>query len=261
MIPTVTSTLRIKVDIKVAGARTSVRKCAELARIWKLRTRVTSARPVITPPPGRRRRPVFFTNRHKLAAVEEFDDLLLATEWPEAIQSFQLVYPQISVPRMLRWQRRVVDLRADNQLQKFAKQFVTGRCVAIRTEAWFPAAEARVLSQFRDAREEGLPCNGLWFQVKMQEALQEMYPDGSADDFVAGDGWRANFFNRNNLAMRSATNVMPLSVAERVPKCLHFYAVIQKVCAERGGMNHTWGRFPPQHRFNADEVPVEFSGP
>ncbi len=156
---------------------------------------------------------------------------------------------------MLKWCHRADELRADNASVTLAKKFVSGR-----SEAWYPEAEAIVISRFRDARAHGSPCNCLWFQVKMQETLQELYPDGSADDFIAGDGWRTRFFKRFNLSMRTATNVMPLSVAERVPKCLRFYCVIQQVCAKDGGMNDIWGRFTPHHRFNADEVPIEFGG-
>ena len=92
----------------------------------------------------------------------------------------------------------------------------------------------------------------------MQAALQVLYPDGSADDFVAGAGWCTNFFKRFGLSMRVATNVMSLSVEERIPRCLRFFEVIQRVCAERGGMNRVWGRYTPSHRYNADEVPLEF---
>ena len=92
----------------------------------------------------------------------------------------------------------------------------------------------------------------------MKECLEVLYPDKSTDDFEASDGWRRGFFERYGLSMRVATNVMSLSVVERVPAVLKFFITIQKVCAENGGMNKDWGRYTPRYRFNADEVGIEF---
>ncbi len=92
----------------------------------------------------------------------------------------------------------------------------------------------------------------------MKKQLAILFPGGEADDFVAGDGWLRGFFKRRGLAMRTATNIMPLSSESRVPQCLKFFTQIQQVCAHKGGMNTEWGRFTPRHRFNADEVGVEF---
>ena len=97
-----------------------------------------------------------------------------------------------------------------------------------------------------------MSCSTLWFTAPMKQ------PDGSADDFKGSAGWLRGYFSRYGLSMRQATNVMPLSAAARVPVCLKFYATIQRVCSEKGGMDAVWGRFTPFHRFNADEVGVEF---
>ncbi len=159
---------------------------------------------------------------------------------------------------MLKWRSRAEQLRRDTKIVALRNKFVSEKCVRVRGEAWFPAAEARVFALFGEQRDKGLPCSGLRFTMQMRRTLAELFRDKSADDFVAGSGWRTRFVNRFNLTMRLATNVMALFVAERVPKCLRFFEVIQQVCADGGGMNAIWGRFPPHHRFNADEVPIEF---
>jgi len=196
----------------------------------------------ISPVVARRtRRRVFVPNEKKLLAIEEYEDLLLIVDRAEARAAFSLVFPRISFVQMLRWRRRVDELRLDCASAKLAKKFVSGRSITIHSEAWFPAAEALVIANFRDARAEGLKCDCQWLTVAMKAALLKLYPDGSADDFTAGDSWRSGFCKRFNLTMRVATNVMPTSVTERIPKCLRFFSVIQQVCAEGGGMNQIWG--------------------
>ncbi len=209
---------------------------------------------------ARRHRRVFLPNAKKLATVDEFESMLTIVSWDEARVAFHRVFPAVSFPQMLRWRRRVEELRVDAASAACAKKFVSGRCIEQHGAAWFPDAEGVVFTEFKAAREAGLKCDGLWFQVRMRAALQSQFPDGSADDFRAGEGWRAGFYKRFGLSTRVATNIMPLSVKERVPMCLSFYAVIQRECAAGGGMNADWGRFKPHHRFNADEVPVEFRG-
>ncbi len=85
---------------------------------------------------------------------------------------------------MLKWQAD--ELRTDCSSTKLASKFISGRTVAAHSEAWFPDAEARVMVQFRDAREEGLHCNYDQLSVKMKAALLEMCPGCSGEDFVAG---------------------------------------------------------------------------
>ena len=105
-----------------------------------------------------------------------------------------------------------------------------------------------------------MPCNEMWFTVTMKKVLLEMFPDRSASDFFAGRGWRTRFYERNGLSCRKATNVMPFSVEERVPKVLSFYFAFQEFCVEGGeSKDEEWGLFIPGRRWNADEAPVEFS--
>jgi len=159
---------------------------------------------------------------------------------------------------MLRWRKNVVSLRKDVSDARYKKMSVSSSAINVHKEAWFADAERAVYDDYKEARESGMPCGTLWFGVQMRKHLEVLFPDKSADDFLASAGWLRGFFKRHDLVMRSASNVAPLSVHARVPACLKFYVTIQRICADKGGMNGTWGRFTPSHRFNADEVPLEF---
>jgi len=198
------------------------------------------------------------SNETKLRAVDEYDSLLLISSPSEARIGFNLVFPMIAYASMLCWRRNVVRLRADVSDARYRKLTVSSLAVAVRKEAWFPEAETLVIVKFKEERENGMKVSTLWFSKTMKDCLAVLFPDKSADDFVAGDGWRSGFFARHGLSMRVATNVMPLSVHERVPACLKFYKTIQQVCAKNGGMNFDWGAYRPSHRYNADEVGIEF---
>ena len=210
-------------------------------------------------PPKKRR--VFIPNKTKLRAIDEFERLLATLSWDAARDTFGLVFPAVTFSQMLKWRRRVDILRADvAHSRSMAMKLVSAQSCNTRGEQWFPEAEALVFSELREARSNGLQITGMWVSAKMRDALAQLIPDGSADDFVAGGSWRTKFYHRFGLSTRTATNVVPESLEERVPRCLNFFHVIQQVCAKDGGMNLEWGRFPPHHRFNADEVPVEFGG-
>jgi len=154
--------------------------------------------------------------------------------------------------------KKVDTLRADVAQKRFRRITISSAAVKIRSEPWFEEAEKCVFALFEAARDIGMKCSTLWFEMTMKKELERLFPDKSADDFKAEVGWRTKFFKRYGLSMRVATNVMPFSVTERVPQCLSFYETIQQVCAEGGGMNSIWGRWTPHHRYNADEVGVEF---
>jgi len=201
---------------------------------------------------------VFINNEIKLRAVDEYLNLLNVSSPSEAAESFPLIFPTISLSNVRRWCKRVDILRADVNIRSLRRITVSSAAVAVRSEPWFPEAEECVFALFEEAREIGMKCSTLWFTVTMQKELNRLFPDKSADDFKAGDGWRRNFFKRRGLSMRVATNIMPQSASERVPQCLSFYEIIQQICAEEGKMDPIWGRWNPHHRFNADEVGVEF---
>jgi len=213
--------------------------------------------PSLSPLPRKRRR-VFVNNEIKVRAVNEYESLLEISSHSEAAESFRLIFPSIPLQNMFLWRRKIDTLREDVRKVQFRRITVSQAAVAVRSEPWFPEAENCVFSLFEDARENGLSCSTLWFSTTMKKQLLRLFPGREADDFVAGAGWLRRFFKRRGLSMRVSTNVMPMSVKERVPQCLSFYETIQSFCAEEGKMNPTWGRFTPDHRFNADEVGVEF---
>ena len=102
--------------------------------------------------------------------------------------SFSVIFPSISFQNVCRWRARVETLRADVQKRKFRRITVSSRAVNKRSEGWFPEAEQRVFTLFQETRALGISCSTLWFTVVMKEELAKLFPDNSADDFVAGGG-------------------------------------------------------------------------
>lgn len=193
---------------------------------------------VCSPRPVKVRR-VYVSNIVKLRAVNEYDKLCSENDKKVAAKKFLVAFPKIPLQNMFNWRRNKENLEIDGTSPKTKKLTVSSKCAKVRAEAWFPQAENIVFDTFKRARENGLRCGTEWFTATMQGALAELFPGGEADDFNAGDGWRSGFFKRKGLCFRVATNVMPLSIDERVPQCLKFYVTIQRVCAE-GGMDPLW---------------------
>lgn len=205
---------------------------------------------------GSKRRRVFITNAKKHVAIVDYEHFLAQVNPADAKVAFTLMWPRIDFKQMQKW-RRLWDEQAIASAT-IASKFVSPACITTRSEGWFAEAEAIVFDSFKAARADGLACGSLWFQNTMHATLKQLYPDGAADDFKAGAGWLKGFYKRFNLSNRVATNVMPISTAERVPQCLNFFSQIQKQCAT--GFHSRWGKYPPVRRYNTDEVPVEFGG-
>jgi len=222
-------------------------------KILKRKLDVTTS-PCAENPPRKKLR-VHVSNLTKIRVIDE----LLAIRAIVKSRSVQRYFKQstsISYSLACKWAKNQVEIRTSAENPRIARLTVSAECVAVRSEAWFPAAEKAVFTLFEEARANGEKLSCLWFEVTMKDQLAILF-GSSADDFKAGDGWRAGFFKRFGLCMRVATNIMPLSVEERVPKCLEFYKLIQKVCAGEE-KDQNYGRFPPEQRWNADEVGVEF---
>jgi len=114
---------------------------------------------------------------------------------------------------------------------------------------------------FQKKRDAGIKVSARWIMNQALHLAKQLYP---AVKFVASAGWLRRFAHRNKIVPRVKSNAKVHSVAARVPLCQQWHANFRAFLARAdipntiSQFNPKWGRFPPELRFNVDQVPFSF---
>ena len=119
----------------------------------------------------------------------------------------------------------------------------------------FPEMEAELHLKFKTRRGEGRRCSASWIKKTAKKIQKEKDPDS---DFTASRGWFYLFLKRFNLTSRKRSNSKQGSVFDRIPFIREFHRKFRLFLSLGDVLDRKWGRFLPNARFNADQVPLPF---
>ena len=128
----------------------------------------------------------------------------------------------------------------------------------------YPLAEQTIVSEFRKQRAVGMKVSGRWFKIKMKKAVREFYGNEAADKFKGSNNWLRRFVKRNGIAIRRRTNKQKIGNSSKLPIIQSFHRQLRKDLnskRRREGLvefDQKWGRWPPNRRYNVDQVPCPF---
>ena len=95
-----------------------------------------------------------------------------------------------------------------------------------------------------------------------QQLKDESVPGYQNLEFKASNGWRCNFINRRKLKYRRRKSGKQFSANKHVHTYLNFLQRLRfkllPPIDETIPSDALWGRFPPSHRYNMDQVPLPF---
>lgn len=120
----------------------------------------------------------------------------------------------------------------------------------------FPKAEAELEVRFKERRRGGRRVTSRWLVTTMRQLGKEMYPGLK---FVASYGWLHRCCHRLGIAMRTKSNCKGQAAQDRLPAVMQWLSkyrfMLSTPLNKSMTMHPVWGRFPPNHRFNCDQVP------
>ena len=140
---------------------------------------------------------------------------------------------------------------------KKAVLFSTGKFGEGQNTAAYPLMEEELYQAFKVRRSEGRICSVHWFKNKSKYFMDKLYPGVK---FGASTGWFLNFCNRHDLVLRKKTNKKRVSPEEKLHLIETFHENLRKFLATSNALNKNskWGRFPPETRYNCDQIPLPF---
>jgi hypothetical protein len=119
----------------------------------------------------------------------------------------------------------------------------------------FPRAEAELAIRFNERRRRGRRVSERWLYATMQLLVREMYPTAT---FVASRGWLTRCCHRLGIAVRAKSNCKRAAARDRIPAVRQWLAryrlMLKTPLSKSMPMDPIWGRFPPELRFNCDQV-------
>jgi hypothetical protein len=126
------------------------------------------------------------------------------------------------------------------------------------SQAHHPEAEVKLYTMFVWRRMvQRLRTSRKWLKLNMLDILRS---EGVATEFVAADGWVANFCSRWRITHQRKSNEKKLSLAERLPEIRKFQLwLIYGLQCSAPQRCPKYGRFDPRRMFHMDQVPLPFS--
>ena len=88
--------------------------------------------------------------------------------------------------------------------------------------------QQKVYNMYRYRRDNGQPCDSMWFKIEMKRICEKDKPEGydpKVDKFT--DKWKAQFIKRWKISVQKKTNNKSKSVLERIHqvKNYHYYTI------------------------------------
>jgi len=121
---------------------------------------------------------------------------------------------------------------------------------------FFASIEQKIFQQIQQRRCQGTRTTTAWLRAKM---LHEVRQVDVNCDFKASKKWLWKFLRRHRLCVRRKTNGKNLSIQERLPQIQQWHRNLRSRL-RKGGGDPKWGLYPPEQRWNVDQVPYCLEG-
>lgn len=97
----------------------------------------------------------------------------------------------------------------------------------------------------------------------MKEKVEASYGKEAAQKFKASDNWFQRFKKRNNIAFRRQSNKKKSVASDGKETIQRFHRNLRTSLKttrqpNNAKLNGKYGRWPPQNRYNVDQVPLPF---
>ena len=120
----------------------------------------------------------------------------------------------------------------------------------------YPVMERELVKQLKEKRSRKARVSALWIRTTAKNLSTDT-------NFKASNGWLFRFLRRNKIRYRKRKNQKSVSAEEKRSKLQLWH---QKLCYEVlpyrnghiGSYDGMFGRFPPDRRYNMDQVPMPF---
>ena len=120
--------------------------------------------------------------------------------------------------------------------------------------------ESELKTEMKERRLRKARVSSNWLKMRAKQIANIKYP---ASTFKASNGWLLRFMRRNNIKFRNRKNVKAESAEEKRQKIMQWHSDLRlKVLPYReghvGSYHPHYGRFPPERRYNMDQIPMPF---
>ena len=127
----------------------------------------------------------------------------------------------------------------------------------------FPACEAVVFEEFKDARDKGKQVGPKWLRQCMRREVAKQQPMGWRL-FTSSSGWLWRFTKRMKIVIRRKTNTKREPIEKRVPKLKRWFATKRLFLLSKKGERgycDKWSIYPRGNRWCLDQVPIGLFDP
>ena len=133
------------------------------------------------------------------------------------------------------------------------------------TRSPFHRLESTLYNEILTKRKSGHRVSNTFIRIRALTIFKDLQEQGVADyknaTFKASNGWRTNFIKRRKLKYRRRKSGKTFSADSHLPKYLDFLKTLRfRLLVPRGDStcDEIYGRFPPNKRYNMDQVPLPF---
>ena len=121
---------------------------------------------------------------------------------------------------------------------------------------FFATIERKIFNQIQQRRCQGTRTTTTWLRAIM---LHEVRQVDANSNFKASNKWVWSFLRRHRLCVRRKTNGKNLSIQQRLPLIQQWHRDLRSRL-RKGGGDPKWGLYPPEQRWNVDQVPYCLGG-
>ena len=212
----------------------------------------------------RRRR---YTMQEKFDIIEQCDETIASNAFPKIntpMQYFQCYYRNQDTCH--KWLAQYGKWNKPAFWEKMVA-IILGNNFAARgkfTCSPYHQLESLLYEEICDKRKHGHRVSNTFICIRALSLFQQLKDKGvpSYQDmkFKASNGWRSNFIKRRNLKYRRRKSGKTFSANKHLDQYVNFLQRLRfkLLVPINDSQSDIWGRFPPSHRYNMDQVPLPF---
>ena len=193
-----------------------------------------------TAPKGKKRR-FRYNIEFKAAALTKLDEANANGVHQQQIANELGIHPAM----LSRWKQKAETIfhEAGNSRRR--------RLLIVGSASKYSEMEKQLFAEFQSRRTRGHRVTERWLCVRARVIV--------GGTFRASHGWRIRFAKRYNITPRRKTNTKKLSAETRLPQLRHWHTeLVRDVISKGQSVDPKRGRFRPEQRYNADQIPLPF---
>jgi hypothetical protein len=127
----------------------------------------------------------------------------------------------------------------------------------------YPLMENALKNAIIDRRARKAKVSSAWIKMKARLLFKEKYAHIDPDQFKASNGWFLRFLRRHRIKFRKRKNLKATNAEDKREKIMEWhrslrYNVLPYRQGHIGSYHPYYGRFPPERRYNMDQIPMPF---